>query len=135
MKRKILVLGIAFLGYYTIGFAQERTIHQPTRQMTEMRAQKWTPEQIADKRTQRLDKAVGLNADQKERIHAIYLQQAKESKERVSVRKDDQKEIKSILSPEQNQKLKEMKQERMEKMSDRQNRMQGTNTGSMRENK
>ena len=135
MKRKILVLGIAFLGYYTISYAQERKMQQPVRQRTEMRAQKMSPEQMAEKRTERLDKIVGLNADQKVKVHAIYLNQAKETQERMSVRKEDQKEIKSILSADQNQKLQEVKKERMENRKDGGHRMQGVNNNTMRENK
>lgn len=134
MKNKIIVLGIALLGYVTVSFAQEKRAQQP-RQRSEVRAQNKTPEQMAEQRTQRLDKIVSLTSDQKQKAHHIYLKQAKETKERMAVRKEDQKEIESILTAEQNQKMEEAKQQKMDRMKTRENRMQGVNTNSVRENK
>ena len=88
---------------------------------------------MAEKRTERLDKIVGLNADQKVKVHAIYLNQAKETQERMSVRKEDQKEIKSILNANQNQKLEEAKKAKTDNMKVREHRMQGANHNTMRE--
>lgn len=117
MKKIILMAGIA-LFTSTIGFAQSsgRVINRST-----VKAQKvgnFDPNQVADKRTERLDKIVSLTPEQKEKVRAIYLKDAENRKERVAANSNTQAEVESTLNDEQKHKLDEVKKQRMEKMKD-----------------
>jgi len=125
MKKLLLVSGIAFFGFAT-SFAQEKQVQPTTRDRSEMGAQKMSPDQIAAKRTERLDKMVGLTAEQKQKVNDVYLKQAKANKDRMAVKQDNQKEITSILTEDQNKKMEAMKEKRMEKMKSGENRVQRT---------
>lgn len=70
MKKAILTIAIAVMGL-TAAFAQDST-KRVRRQMPKM-----TAEQRAEKATARLDKALTLTADQKTKIYAIELENAK----------------------------------------------------------
>lgn len=71
MKRAILTIAIAVMGL-TAAFAQQDTTKRARRQMPKM-----TAEQRAEKVTAKMEKELSLTADQKSKIYAIQLENAK----------------------------------------------------------
>jgi len=84
MKKAILTVAIAVMGL-TAAFAQDTTKHA-RRAMPKM-----TAEQRAEKVTSRLDKQLSLTSDQKSKIYAIELENAKKMEARRSADKGDMK--------------------------------------------
>ena len=87
---------------------------------------KLTPEQKIDKKIEKLDQELGLDAKQKESIKALSLKQMKERdvlkkemkvvKEKMKVqRKGHKKELKALLTPEQVAKMEELEKEKKAK--------------------
>ncbi|QIL42143.1 hypothetical protein G7074_24485 [Pedobacter sp. HDW13] len=71
MKRAILTIAIAVMGL-TAAFAQQDTTKRARRQMPKM-----TAEQRAERVTAKMEKELSLTADQKSKIYAIQLENAK----------------------------------------------------------
>jgi len=84
MKKAILTVAIAVMGL-TAAFAQDTTKHA-RRAMPKM-----TAEQRAEKVTSRLDKQLSLTSDQKSKIYAIELENAKKMEAWRSADKGDMK--------------------------------------------
>ena len=112
------------LGMVTCGFSQENKTAVERR----------TPEEIAKARTEMLDKKLELNQDQKEKVYAINLEQAKnreafrqeakeESRERLRKRREAFKEsdekLNGVLTDGQKQKYNELKEKRKEQLKNK----------------
>lgn len=96
------------------------------------RAKERTPEQRAAQRTEWMTKELMLNADQSKKIEAIYLRhmgkmesiRAMEDKEQMKkamaeVRLSQKTAVEAVLTPEQKDRLKELKAERQKKYQER----------------
>lgn len=96
------------------------------------RAKERTPEQRAAQRTEWMTKELTLNADQSKKIEAIYLQhmgkmesiRAMEDKEQmkkamVEMRRSQQTAVEAVLTPEQKDRLNELKAERRKQHQER----------------
>lgn len=69
-------------------------------------------EQYRAKKIERLNKELGLSEDQKVKIEALFKEQGEKHR---ALHKETQSQLQTILTPEQNTKLEEMKQRRHEK--------------------
>ncbi|MDC8445637.1 MAG: hypothetical protein LV471_06865 [Nitrosomonas sp.] len=69
-------------------------------------------EQYRAKKIERLDKELGLSEDQKAKVEALFKEHGDKHK---ALHQETQSQLQSILTPEQNAKLEEMKQRRHEK--------------------
>ena len=68
----------------TVGFAQDKK---------QMKIQKdWTPEQMAEKKADRLAQTLDLTDTQKKRVYALQLEKAKMKKAKMSTNKEMHKE-------------------------------------------
>ena len=123
MKKAILTIAIAVMGF-TAAFAQDST-RRAKKQMPKL-----TAEQRAEKATSRLEKELNLTADQKKKIYAVELENAKNMetwrkaeegarKGKMDERKvvlDKQKaKIDGILTAEQKTKMEAFRAEAREK--------------------
>jgi len=123
MKKAILTIAIAVMGL-TAAFAQDTT-KRARRQMPKM-----TAEQRAKKATARLEKELSLTADQKTKIYAVELENAKKvetwrsadqgdmkgkMKERKEAVQAQKAKIDGILTAEQKTKMEAMRSEAREK--------------------
>ena len=123
MKKAILTIAIAVMGF-TAAFAQDTT-KRARRQMPKM-----TAEQRAEKATARLEKELSLTADQKTKIYAVELENAKKvetwrsadqgdmkgkMKERKEAMQAQKAKIDGILTAEQKTKMEAMRSEAREK--------------------
>lgn len=90
MKKAILTIAIAVMGL-TAAFAQDTT-KRARRAMPKMSA-----EQRAEKVTSRLEKQLSLTADQKTKIYAIELENAKKMEAWRSADHSDMKERKAAI--------------------------------------
>jgi protein CpxP len=123
MKKAILTIAIAVMGF-TAAFAQDTT-KRARRQMPKM-----TAEQRAEKATARLEKELSLTADQKTKIYAVELENAKKvetwrsadqgdmkgkMKERKEAMQAQKAKIDGILTAEQKTKMEAMRLEAREK--------------------
>ncbi|WP_316826907.1 hypothetical protein [Pedobacter miscanthi] len=123
MKKAILTIAIAVMGL-TAAFAQDSTKHA-RRAMPKM-----TAEQRADKVTSRLEKQLSLTADQKTKIYAIELENAKKMdawrsadqgdmkgkmKERKAAIDEQKAKVDAILTAEQKTKMDAFRAEAKEK--------------------
>lgn len=70
---------------------------------------KVNPELMAQRRTERLDKSLALDAEQKKQVNAIFLKQAQEQGQRAAHNEQTEKEIKALLTDHQIQRFDEMK--------------------------
>lgn len=123
MKKILFVSGLIFLGTVA-AFAQEQQMNAtqaPQNRVTLRKAERnsMSPEQRAEFQTKRLDKTVTLTEEQKARVKAVYLKEAQQNQDRVALRQSTQKEIKSILTTDQNQILEAANKEKMAKMRER----------------
>ncbi|MFW0715430.1 hypothetical protein [Pedobacter sp. N23S346] len=123
MKKAILTIAIAVMGF-TAAFAQDST-KRPRRQMPKL-----TAEQRAEKATSRLEKELNLTADQKKKIYAVELENAKKMEtwrkaeegarkgkmdERKAVLDQQKAKIDGILTAEQRTKMEAFRAEAREK--------------------
>ncbi|GAA4205723.1 hypothetical protein GCM10022289_25620 [Pedobacter jeongneungensis] len=123
MKKAILTIAIAVMGL-TAAFAQDTTKHA-RRPMPKM-----TAEQRADKVTARLEKQLSLTADQKTKIYAIELENAKKMdtwrsadqgdrkgkmKERKAAMDEQKAKIDAVLTADQKTKMDAFRAEAREK--------------------
>jgi hypothetical protein len=123
MKKAILTIAIAVMGF-TAAFAQDTT-KRARKQMPKM-----TAEQRAEKATARLEKELSLTADQKTKIYAVELENAKKvetwrsadqgdmkgkMKERKEAMQAQKAKIDGILTAEQKTKMEAMRSEAREK--------------------
>ncbi|KQN38868.1 hypothetical protein ASE92_05460 [Pedobacter sp. Leaf41] len=123
MKKAVLTIAIAVMGF-TAAFAQDTT-KKARKQMPKM-----TAEQRAEKATARLEKELSLTADQKTKIYAVELENAKKvetwrsadqgdmkgkMKERKEAMQAQKAKIDGILTAEQKTKMEAMRSEAREK--------------------
>lgn len=130
MKKILFVTGICL--FSTFELLAQSNVELPanqtqTQERTKERAQR-SPDEIATMRTTRLDKIVELNEEQKTKIKAIFLKEAQENKGRAMQNKETHKAIESILTETQIEKLKAVKQERMERIKSRKAQREGLKT-------
>ncbi|TCD00693.1 hypothetical protein EZ449_20230 [Pedobacter frigidisoli] len=124
MKKAILTIAIAVMGF-TAAFAQDST-----RKMRKPMQPKMTAEQRAEKVTARMEKQLSLTADQKTKIYAIELDNAKKMdawrsadkgdmkgkmKERKAAIDEQKAKIDGILTAEQKTKMDAFRAEAKEK--------------------
>jgi len=69
-------------------------------------------EQYRAKKIERLNSELGLSEDQKVKIDALFKEQGEKHR---ALHQETQSQLQTILTPEQNTKLEEMKQRRQEK--------------------
>lgn len=122
MKRTMLAFAVAL----TFFVASAQNEHKMPKDKPEL-----TPEQRAQKETDRMDKTVGLSAEQKTKVYDLSLEKAKKAatlhekmkakedekevyrSEMKSIREDYKKNIDAILSPEQKATLDAKHKEKM----------------------
>lgn len=134
MKKILFAAGISLIGLGAVyaqnqqnkAAAQTQTSNSaaPATRSRQMRS----PEQIADMKATRLDKEVGMTADQKKKVYDIFLKEAQENQGRAALRQETNTQVKSILTAEQNQKLQARQAERQEVMMQRK---QNTRAGNL----
>ncbi|NTE01178.1 hypothetical protein G6M26_02520 [Agrobacterium tumefaciens] len=123
MKKAILTIAIAVMGF-TAAFAQDSS-RTARKQMPKM-----TAEQRAEKATSRLEKKLSLTADQKTKIYAVELENAKKMEawrktdhsdmkgkmdERKTAMKEQKAKIDAILTADQKTKMEAFRAEAREK--------------------
>lgn len=125
MKKILFVAGVTIIGL-SAAFAQDvkQTPQQAktTQASPTLRArnvEKFSPEVAAQKRTDRLDKELTLNADQKKKVYDLFLKESKEKQGRLVQNQELDEQLKSIFNKEQNQKYEAMKSERKQLMQER----------------
>jgi Spy/CpxP family protein refolding chaperone len=69
-------------------------------------------EQYRAKKIERLNNELGLSEDQKAKVEALFKEQGEKHR---ALHTDTQSQLQTILTPEQNTRLEEMKQRRQEK--------------------
>lgn len=126
MKKVLFAAGITLLGLsavYAQNLQKKATAQSETSARTAQPSgrgtQVHTPEQIAEAKTARLDKEVGMTADQKKKVYDILLKDAQQNQGRAALRQETNTQVKSILTPEQNQKLEARQAERKQMMQER----------------
>lgn len=127
MKKIFFVAGIALIGLGA-AFAQDKKQAVPattTQQESSVKsarttnARKINPEKIAEIRTTRLNNEVTLTDDQKKKVNAVFLAEAQSNQGRAAMREETGKQLKAILSAEQNKKMEAVQAERNQKMQER----------------
>lgn len=121
--KKVLSLAVLFAGISFATFAQEqvetkRPIKKDRKPRMEKKMERRTPEEIAKWKTERLDKQLSFTDAQRSEVYAVQLEQAKQAtmhrKEMKTLQGKRRKDMKGahekmaeILTPEQQQQLKE----------------------------
>ncbi|MFA6056974.1 MAG: hypothetical protein WC756_02155 [Taibaiella sp.] len=124
MKKILFVAGVTIIGL-SAAFAQDvkQTPQAKTTQASPtLRArnvERFSPEVAAQKRTDRLDKELTLNADQKKKVYDLFLKESKEKQGRLVQNQEVDEQLKGIFNKEQNQKYEAMKSERKQMMQER----------------
>jgi protein CpxP len=121
MKKLMVLLSIALL---VVSVSNAQSTSQKAKTEKPAKQEKLTPEQRAQRNVEELDKVVSLTADQKTKVSSLALDKVKkaeairskykgqkENKEAMkseieSVRKEFRQNVKSLLTPEQLEKLK-----------------------------
>ncbi|PSK88023.1 hypothetical protein [Taibaiella chishuiensis] len=122
MKKILFAAGISILGLsavYAQNMQKKAAAQTQTSNASSRSQQTRNPEQIAEMKTARLDKEVGMTADQKKKIYDIFLKEAQENQGRAALRQETNTQVKGILTAEQNQKLEARQAERKEMMMQR----------------
>lgn len=134
MKKILFAAGISLIGLGAV-YAQNQQNKAAAQTQTSNSAapaarsrQTRSPEQIADMKAARLDKEVGMTADQKKKAYDIFLKEAQENQGRAALRQETNAQVKSILTAEQNQKLEARQAEQKEVMMQRK---QNTRAGNL----
>jgi protein CpxP len=135
MKKILFVAGVTVIGL-SAAFAQDvkqaesvkatRTSSPARARMGEQQA---SPEDLAKKRTERLDKELSLNADQKKKVYDLFLNESKERQGRLVQNDELDEQLKGIFNEEQRQKYETMKIERKQLM---QQRIQSTRSAELK---
>ena len=112
--KKILALGLLLTGISFATIAQETTKKDKTGRRGHDKKEmiQKTPEEMAQMRTDRLDKEVKLTEQQRKDVYALNLEHAKAKKQAIDARKKDmqvrqdarkasQEQLNKILTPEQ----------------------------------
>lgn len=125
MKKILFVAGVTIIGL-SAAFAQDvkqtpqvRTTQQASPTLRARNVERFSPEVAAQKRTDRLDKELTLNTDQKKKVYDLFLKENKEKQGRLVQNQELDEQLKSIFSKEQNQKYEAMKSERKQMMQER----------------
>lgn len=124
MKKVFFAAGIILTGL-TAAFAQDLKQStnqqtqriQQTKQVREMR--KVSPEEVAQRKTDRLSRELSLNEDQKKKVHDVLLKEAQDNQGRAAQRQQVNEQLKGIFTAEQNQKYESLKNEKKEMMKQR----------------
>lgn len=88
------------------------------RNRAEVRTQ-FSAEDLAKRQVSNLEKSIELTEQQKKDIYAVYLKRAELKKERISQNAELEKQINTILTDEQQEKLKERRMEKMTETKER----------------
>lgn len=126
MKKILFAAGISIIGLSAVyaqsqqkkEAAQAQTSTTTSAQSLRKSAQR-SPEQIAEMKTARLDKEVGMTAEQRKKVYDILLKEAKDNQGRAALRQETNDQVKAVLTPEQNQKLEAGHAERRQMMMQR----------------
>lgn len=110
MKKLFFAAGILLAGLGVV-YAQSK-ITAPTDQQAvkqvdriDKAERKTDPKVMADRKTMRLEQTVQLSPEQKEKVHAIYLNEAQQLQGRAVLRKETQESVRKVLTAEQIQKM------------------------------
>lgn len=120
MKKVFLLAGVVVVGLGTL-WAQDKKQTTPTQPATQtVRAthslQEKDPQIIAERKTARLEKEIGLTTEQKEKAYNVFLKDAEAGRERASLRQETNEQIKAILTPEQTAQFEARQKSRKEVM-------------------
>lgn len=122
MKKILFVAGITLTGL-SVAFAQNAKQEQKAQvaqnRATQAAGIKPSPEAVAQRRTDRLDKELSLTAEQKQKVQDLFLKEAKENNGRAIQRKEDEEQLKALFTAEQNQKYESLKAQRKQLMLER----------------
>lgn len=124
MKKILFVAGVTVIGL-SAAFAQnvkqaESVKSARTSSPGQARVgERTAPEAAAQRRTDRLDKELSLNAEQKKKVYDLFLQESKENQGRLVQNQELDEQLKSIFNEEQKQKYETMKAERKQMMEQR----------------
>jgi protein CpxP len=123
MKKILFIAGVTIIGL-SAAFAQNvKQVEQVKANRTAPTARtqdgRISPEEAAQKRTDRLDKELTLNADQKKKVYDLFLKESKEKQGRLVHNQELDEQLKGIFNQEQNQKYEAMKSERKQLMEQR----------------
>ena len=131
MKKVLFAAGITLLGLSAV-YAQNMQKKAAAQSETSVNAQPGrrgvqtrSPEQVAELKTSRLDKEVNMTAEQKKKIYDILLKEAQQNQGRAALRQETNTQVKSVLTPEQNQKLEAGQAERKQMMMERKQSSRG----------
>lgn len=122
---KIKGLFIAAFALFALNISAQTTEAPASKQEhRKHRMQNMTPEQKAEKMTERMTEKLELNEKQKTEVYAVLLKTVEERKE--NRRRSDEKnrnavngEMKNILTPEQFELMLEMQEQRQQKRAER----------------
>lgn len=134
MKKILFVAGVTIIGL-SAAFAQDvkqAESVKATRSSSTVRArvgEQASPEDVAKKRTERLDKELSLNADQKKKVYDLFLKESQERQGRLVQNDELDEQLKGIFNEEQKQKYETMKIERKQMM---QQRIQSTRSAELK---
>ncbi len=125
MKKILFAAGISIIGL-SAAFAQQ--IKQSATNTTQSGTstnnvresrRSVSPEQAAQRRTDRLNEELSLTADQKKKVYDVFLKQSNANQGRLAHDPEVDKQLKSIFNEEQNKKYDALKANRMQMMQQR----------------
>lgn len=143
--KKVFLMTILFLSVFSLAQAQRNTGQRPSKSGNKGEHMgMMSPEERAERQTQRLTEALSLNPEQIAKVKAIYVKNADENRKafekaraagqeerekmqgqmKASMAKQDN-EIKALLTPEQKEKFEKHIKEREERMKNWQGRPGG----------
>lgn len=134
MKKILFVAGVTIIGL-SAAFAQDVKQAEPVKssrtsfQARPRVSEKISPEDAAQRRTDRLDKELSLNTDQKKKVYDIFLKESKENQGRLVQNAEVDEQLKTVFNEEQNQKYEALKSERKQMM---QQRIQSTRSAELK---
>jgi protein CpxP len=129
MKKLLFAAGITVLGLTAV-FAQDKK--QTPAQVSQAQEKKprtasagrAAPEKIAEIKTNRLDRQVSLNEDQKKKVYDIYLKEAQAAQGRAAQHDETEVQLKTILTADQHQKYETVKAEKKQQLLERRSEKQ-----------
>lgn len=137
MKKILLSAAVMLFAFGEVGAQSTKTApqnQQPTTvnrsrvQAKKMTHRQFDPEKVAKVKVERMDQMVQLSEAQKKATYAIYLKEAQELQGRMALKRETQKEVGAVLTPEQNEKLKQARIDRVSEMKARQKERRASST-------
>ncbi len=120
IKTTLIIMKKTILMLFAVAIASVNLLAQ---EQQESNAPKKSPEERADNMTKRMTKELGLNPDQQTKMKALILSREQEREQKSKGAKPDKEkreaEMKAILTPEQFQKLQQIREEEKDKRHER----------------